>query len=315
MKISNQLKHLGIFVTDYREFSFSFALAHFTLNVSFLPWRTRQKFHERAILTYLDRSFGHCFKQKALETETEKHESSKYVWVLWWQGEAQMPSIVAHCYTALKQNLPKDRNLILLDKDNYHSHIELPEYILTKSSAGEISITHLSDIIRFLLLEKFGGLWIDATVLTTPVPDGFFESDFFTLYAPGLFPCFISNGKWSSFLFYFRQPHHPFCKKMNVFFATYWRQQNFLIDYLLIDYAIYLILKNNDSFKSLFQKLPINRDYYWLNTHLNSKITREEYTYHLNCSLFHKLSYKIPRKSSGDEKNGWDFIFENSHNR
>lgn len=56
----------------------------------------------------------------------------------------------------------------------------LPNFILKKFENGYISITHLSDIIRVLLLYNYGGLWIDSTVLNiSSINRKVFDSTFF----------------------------------------------------------------------------------------------------------------------------------------
>ncbi|MBQ7073583.1 hypothetical protein IJM86_00620 [bacterium] len=45
--------------------------------------------------------------------------------------------------------------MILLTRDNYENYIKLPEFILQKVKKKEISITHLSDIIRMALLKEY----------------------------------------------------------------------------------------------------------------------------------------------------------------
>lgn len=78
------------------------------------------------------------------------------IWVFWWQGEENMPTIVKACYNSIKKNRGLYK-VILLDQKNFYNYVNIPTYILNKLESGKISITHFSDILRFNLLAKYGG--------------------------------------------------------------------------------------------------------------------------------------------------------------
>lgn len=47
----------------------------------------------------------------------------------------------------------------------------MPAFIESKARRGQIGLAHLSDYVRAFLLDEYGGLWIDATVMCTqPLP-------------------------------------------------------------------------------------------------------------------------------------------------
>ena len=110
------------------------------------------------------------------------HEVSDKVWVCWFQGLDNAPALVKKCYESLKQNLT-DREIILITSDNMCDYVKFPEFILEKWKAGQITHTHMTDLLRLELLIQYGGMWVDATVLCTSkreeIPDYFFNSDLF----------------------------------------------------------------------------------------------------------------------------------------
>jgi len=83
----------------------------------------------------------------------------KQLFIYWGQGFINAPKIVQTCLLTWKKHNPT-WNIIELDNSNLSQYIdlkpELPENI-------HITKTHLSDVIRICLLEKYGGLWVDAT--------------------------------------------------------------------------------------------------------------------------------------------------------
>lgn len=160
------------------------------------------------------------------------------IWVFWWQGLDQAPQIVRACISSIQANCGS-REVIVITKDNVEQYADIQDYIYHKLNNSTITLTHFSDILRFSLLHKSGGLWMDATLFVNNPLD--FErcfSNFFTCsgYAdPTHF--FVTEGKWTGF-FIGGSQDEPLFEFMNLFFEFYWRDNNQLIDYFLIDYAL-----------------------------------------------------------------------------
>ena len=105
-------------------------------------------------------------KKKFYAAQHHEHPRSKLVWFCWLQGLENAPRIVKACYNSLKAHL-SDREIKVIDNGNWHKYIELPEYVLTKWKKKQIPPAQFSDLIRVQLLIKYGGTWIDSTVLCT----------------------------------------------------------------------------------------------------------------------------------------------------
>ena len=87
------------------------------------------------------------------------------IWILWYQGWNDAPPIVKKCLQSWQyHHSPYDYNIILLDKHNIHQFIDISDVIPSKIIRDEVSIIVLSDIIRWLLLDKYGGIWVDSTL-------------------------------------------------------------------------------------------------------------------------------------------------------
>ena len=57
--------------------------------------------------------------------------------------------------------------VIVIDEKNWHEYITLPDYIIRRREKKQIPPAHFSDLLRLELLIKYGGTWIDSTVLCT----------------------------------------------------------------------------------------------------------------------------------------------------
>lgn len=184
--------------------------------------------------------------------ESESHDdcidqSSNIVWVFWWQGEEDMPLLVKKCYHSIQKNKGNNR-VILITKFNIDQFAELPKYIYRKLKSGEITYTHFSDILRFNLLFLYGGLWLDATCYVTGSLDKIdFKSKLFTVGNYNSKNNFnISQGRWTGFLIGGPAKLQLF-SFMNNFFCDYWKVNNNLIDFFLIDYALAFAWSENLS--------------------------------------------------------------------
>ncbi|WP_430788335.1 capsular polysaccharide synthesis protein [Actinoplanes sp. G11-F43] len=79
------------------------------------------------------------------------------IFVYWAQGFATAPPVVRACLAALKATNPSVHELSL---DTIGAYVDVP--VDLAAAVGD-DHAHFSDLLRMLLLEKFGGIWVDAT--------------------------------------------------------------------------------------------------------------------------------------------------------
>ena len=75
-----------------------------------------------------------------------------------------MPDIAKACFNSIKTHAD-NHPVILITEKNYKDYITFPSYIIEKQQNGILDLTHFSDILRASLLRKYGGIWMDCTVL------------------------------------------------------------------------------------------------------------------------------------------------------
>ena len=127
----------------------------------------------KLVYEYCDRLYSGCcdaqaqkisgIDPKGVDTGNGK-EQKDVIWWCWLQGLEAAPDIVKSCYNSL---LKLGKEIIVITHENMSDYIQLPDYIMEKHAKGIITRTHLSDLIRIELLSKYGGTWIDSTVLCT----------------------------------------------------------------------------------------------------------------------------------------------------
>ena len=97
------------------------------------------------------------------------------IWIYWQQGIENAPDLVKSTINSIKFTM-KNKEVIILTKDNLNKYVSLPDYIEKRFQKGQITMAHYSDLLRIELLTTIGGLWVDSTILMTKKPF-FVDSD------------------------------------------------------------------------------------------------------------------------------------------
>jgi hypothetical protein len=84
----------------------------------------------------------------------------KKIWFLWLQGFSQMPPIVKACYASWQRHHPI-WEVIFLHKGNLDQYLDV-RTLLADRPVPLYRVSQ-SDIIRINLLQRYGGVWVDAT--------------------------------------------------------------------------------------------------------------------------------------------------------
>ena len=225
------------------------------------------------------------------EINTALSEPPGTIWTMWWQGTDNLPELVKTCYASINRQRG-NHPFKIITCDNYQEYVNIPGYIMDKVEAGEISITHLSDLIRFALLSQYGGLWLDSTV---------FVADRWPMIPKmGNFV----QGRWTIFIVA-AQKGNLLCRFIFDFIMEYYRTQNYLINYFLTDYIIVLACDEIPQCRKLQEAVPVtNDDLYRLEKMLNSKWDPAVFEEIKKNALFSKLSWRKggnKKTASGEE--------------
>lgn len=107
--------------------------------------------------------------------------TEKIIWQYWGQGldDKTLPDITKASFNSVDKY--KGEYLVIrLDDDNISEYIELPNFVWEKKGKNNYRFPFFSDLLRLALLDAYGGVWIDATIiLTEQIPDNLLKEDFF----------------------------------------------------------------------------------------------------------------------------------------
>lgn len=247
------------------------------------------------------------YSQKTIDLYGEPREGKLLIWCCWWQGFESMPEIVRMCHDRLKQIIPQDRaELKLITLDNYREYVDIPEHIVKKFQSGIITMTTMSDILRFELLYKHGGYWLDSTVFFTgKIPEQYFMEKFFCqrMADPVKWKREACKGNWCGFSMAGNKENFIFAY-MRECFANWWKDYDTIIDYVLIDYILLSAYRHIPAVAEIINSVPDNNeDIFELYKHLNEPYTEELYDKLTKRNVMHKLTYKMDlQKKTSDGK-------------
>ena len=122
--------------------------------------------------------------------------------------------------------------------DNVCRYFRFPSYMMELVQKGDITLTHLSDILRAALLYRYGGVWLDATyLLTGPLADDFLHKGFYSVKQYSVVTEHdVTQGKWTQSLMCANKGN-PLIEFLLNAFCIYWAKEKKLIEYYLIDSA------------------------------------------------------------------------------
>lgn len=315
--------------------SFASATKHHGVHAAFLteiephliPLHRKNIYYARKhtfITNYLKRKYQGVIDEFETRPELDsidekpRQQQSNTIWIFWWQGENDMPPIVRACYYSVRLNAGDNVNVILISRDNYRQYVDIPNYILLKVQRGWISLTQFSDIIRVSLLYEHGGLWLDSTIFVSKrIPKAAFMK-FFTIKHPAGAE-FAAGGRWTGFLLGGAKGS-LFYEFLRACFLAYWKNENRLLDYFILDYWINLAYISFPVARLLIdsvEKIEGSDRLYELRANLDNAFDHNVFEKIASGAVFHKLSWKANfcLRTDGDEDTFYGFLLRNYADR
>ena len=224
-------------------------------------------------------------------TPGEQQRSNK-VWICWLQGFESAPDLVKACYQSVKQNL-RGYEIIALDSANIGDYVQLPDYIEEKRERGALPMAQYSDLIRLAVLCKYGGLWIDATVLCTSADimkvidrEPLFVFKSLQLSPRDKAPTVASNWCIAAC------SNHPILLLTQKLLYEYWRNERGLKDYFIFHIFFALAAR---KYAEEWNRMPLfnNISPHVLQFELGSEFSEERWSQILSFSSLHKLNRRM----------------------
>lgn len=247
---------------------------------------------------YLDKYMDNGIYSVADLPGNESVKKNHTIWVFWMQGMEHAPKLVQKCYESVCRNKPDGYDIVLLTSENLDDYIQLPGFIREKYRAGNITTTHLSDVIRLELLCTYGGLWIDATVFCSRrIPDYMAGGDMFLFKDTLMDNLVIKMSNWWIFADRSNRLIHA---TRNVL-LSFWENETDVHNYYLFHIIMSKLIDEDLGCRVIFQSIPYfnNGNPHVLHGKMGSEFDENEWKIIQDISCVHKLSYK-QRHLQGD---------------
>lgn len=236
----------------------------------------------------------------------------KIVWTCWLQGMENAPYMVKCCIGSQKKALP-DYEHRILTLENYHQWVDLPGYIEKKFQKGRIPRALFTDLLRLAVLKKYGGVWLDASVLCT----GFeneklsnrwqrIERSEFTIFR------YFQRGKKEpvglSNWFIAAHPNDFVVSTVLDMLLAYWKDYNCTVDYYIMHLFITMCL---NAVPSIAESMPRENSYHSIMLgNVLAKDYNEDWWNDVKAHVFlHKLNYRKADEAAKNPHSFYNKIF------
>ena len=214
------------------------------------------------MIRYYEKTFGDFLKTYDYVHTNINLQKSRYsdcIWVCWWQGLEQAPPIVRTCIESIKKNAGKHKVIVLTD-DNYRQYVQLPNWVEEKRKQGIITRTNYSDLLRLSLLAEHGGMWLDATFFCTESAtlDSYFKESIWSIKRPDYGHASVACGYFAGYSLACNEASRFAFITIRDFFLNYWKYNDTMVDYLMVDYMIVLAQKYDSRIAELFETIKSN---------------------------------------------------------
>lgn len=167
----------------------------------------------------------------------DRHETP--IWMMWLQGTNELPELAKPFIGSVSKQNP-DMDIRIVDLEQIQALVDIPPIIEQRYREGALMGAHLSDYLRFLLLERYGGVWMDLSLYeAAPIPiDQVLGVPFWSVKGlePYPYAAAIPDGlDWQVYAMA-SQPHALFNRVMLALTEEYWTRFGTRVDYFLTYY-------------------------------------------------------------------------------
>lgn len=235
-----------------------------------------------------------------------EHKKTDYIWICWFQGIDNAPELVKACVNSVKKNFAT-KQIIILDDSNLKKYVDFPQYIIKKRKRGLINDALFSDLIRLQLLNKYGGLWIDATVyVSDKIDENFWNYELFVFKEMSLFTKEQLPIKASNWLIY-SYTNNNILSLTEKLLYEYYRREWFIKNYYIFHLFFSMACEKFQEEWNNIKTFP-NVNNHILQFELLEKYDSKRWEEIKQLTQFHKLNRRI--KTDDKESNYYHIIKE-----
>lgn len=223
------------------------------------------------------------------------------IWVCWWQGEKSMPEMVKKCFNSIIR-YSNGHPVKLITFENYKDYVQVDHRIVDKVKNGTFKLAHFADLVRLKLLEQYGGLWLDSTILLTANINEDFFRKFFSVKIKPVDNDSVSEYRWCSFVLGGGKDIRFIYSHLSSMLERYMLENEVFIDYLLIDYFLDILYRENRLVKEMIDAMPYtNPNLHNLRIKFDNEFDKVQWDSMLSDTEIFKLTYKGKHSKQNDK--------------
>lgn len=241
-----------------------------------------------------------------LDANLEKKRTA-FVWVCWLQGMNNAPAIVQACLASLKRNLV-GKEIRVVDDRNRRQYVQLPDNIEKRWRKKQIPPAHFSDLLRLELLIRYGGTWIDSTVLCTGSDylKEFLDSDlFFFQYKRQASAPYAGISNW----FITACSNNPLLMTLRDMLYAYWHDFRSLPEYFIFHLFLEMIAEECPD-EVMAMPYGFSPECHVLQRHWGEPFDQVKWDKLLARVRFHKLTYRKEKELASAQGNYYNHVIE-----
>ncbi len=305
-KVVRIMKKLAKLCLFYREYGFRCFIAKCASDLFPYSDKHKSKARKKILQHKFDEYTNYLAKYYRCFVDSGNFKSDSCgmrgcIWTAWLQGEDKAPEVIRMNLASIRKNAG-EHPVVVISYENVDLYLNIPSHIKDKHQNGIIGSAHYADIIRMMLLEKYGGLWLDASMFVYhPIDESAFSSSFYSVGFQGKKGKYVSDDKWVIGIIGGKE-NSKYLSAISRMLSSYWTEHEVLIDYFVFDYLIAVLYKNDLSFRVIVDHLP--RMPFFLNSLV--KIINEPYNHSALCEMLPEnqvcyLSYRNKYRKITDE--------------
>ena len=251
-----------------------------------------------------------CLQQREWENK-EKVKNPNTIWICWMQGMDNAPILVQRCFESIMRNVP-DKKIQLLDENNIFQFIDMPDFIIDKWKNGIIGPAHFADLVRLEILKKYGGYWIDATVLcTNGTLFNYLDNEslfMYSFYYFGFNPEIMELNNW----FIYTTTYNNILCLTQALLYEYWLTYNRTVNYFVFQILMTIAI---EYYEDELKAMPIisQVDSHILATYIYDEFDENKYELLKLSTGIHKLSTRFDMNIAEKKGTFYDEIIKNGN--
>ncbi|MBI6925132.1 hypothetical protein JET66_10725 [Pseudomonas putida] len=239
--------------------------------------------------SFVQKNFKKIRSRAAQRTASESGGDYK-IFSYWAQGLDQAPAIVKACYRQMHKHHKAD-DIVYLDDSNFRYYVDIPDAIL---NAVHHNKTFFSDVLRFYLLEKYGGVWMDSTCyLTSPI-----DLSAQTINSENITAFRRANKNRISVWYFAASRQSWVIKLIRETLTEYWQNFDYVIDYFMLHHIFEILYFLDAEFRREWDshEQPLTSEAHRWYFKMHETFDADQYNEICAASNIHKLTYKIDSK-------------------